>query len=223
MKKELKYLIFVAVAVTVVGFAAVTFMFGDVVKSEHKAEQKLENPAYPMITNLASEHSFSYGPVDAKVTVVEFFDPECESCAMVSPYIKKEMKYYEGKVRWVFRYMPYHKNSRNAVAALEALRKQDLFLEGMEILFKTQKEWGEQKEPMIEKINQVVLQIKGLKKDQYLKDLKNPQTEEILNKDEKEGKQAGIKGTPTFFVNNSIMDELDLDALIAKINAELGK
>lgn len=221
MKKELKYLIIVGLAVSVVGFAAVVFMFGDVLKSEKKVEQKLENPAYPMIANLASAHSFSYGPENAKVTVVEFFDPECESCAMVSPYVKKEMKYYEGKVRWVFRYMPYHKNSRNAIAALEALRKQDLFLEGMEVLFANQKVWGEQKEPMVDKINQLVFQIKGLKKDQYLKDLSNPATEEIIRKDELEGKQAGIKGTPTFFVNNSIMEELDLDSLIARINKGL--
>lgn len=221
MKKELKYLILVGVAVSVVGFAALMYMFGTELKTNHKAEQKSENPAYPIITNLAASHSFSYGPENAKVTVVEFFDPECESCAMVSPYVKKEMKYYEGKVRWVFRYMPYHKNSRNAIAALEALRKQDLFLEGMEVLFAKQKEWGEQTEPMIEKINQIVFQIKGLKKDQYLKDLTNPATEGIIRKDELEGKQAGIKGTPTFFVNNSIMEELDLDSLIARINKGL--
>ncbi|MBC7754791.1 MAG: thioredoxin domain-containing protein, partial [Moraxellaceae bacterium] len=68
-------------------------------------QNQIDIKAFPSIGNLAASHSYSYGPLDAKVTIVEFFDPECESCAAVAPLIKNEMKYYEGKVRWVFRYM----------------------------------------------------------------------------------------------------------------------
>ena len=61
------------------------------------------------------------------------------------------MKFYEDKVRWVFRYMPFHRNSRAVIAALEAARKQNLFLETMDLLFGKQKELGEKQEPMNEK------------------------------------------------------------------------
>lgn len=155
--------------------------------------------------------------------MIEFFDPECESCAAVSPYIKKEMKFYEGKVRWVFRYMPYHRNSKAAIAALEAARKQNLFLEAMELLFAKQKEWGEKQEPMNEKINSIVLSLDGINKTQYLKDLANQNIEVLIGQDETEGKQAGVKGTPSFFVNGVMMERLDLDSLISRINAELEK
>jgi len=223
MKKELKYLMIIAAAVTAIGFVAVIALFGFEVKPESKSIGKNETPSYPMITNLVAVHSFSHGPKDAKVTVVEFFDPECESCAMVSPYIKKEMKFYEGKVQWVFRYMPLHRNSKAAVAALEAARKQNLFVEAMELLFEKQKEWGEQQEPMNEKINQILFGLNGLNKDQYLKDLANQNIDEILKQDEIEGRQAGVKGTPTFFVNNKMLEALDLDSLIAKINEGLNQ
>ena len=76
---------------------------------------------------LTGQDNFSVGTKEAKVTVVEYFDPECETCAKVSPYIKTEINYYKEKVRWVFRYMAYHPNSLNAIRILEAARKQNLY------------------------------------------------------------------------------------------------
>lgn len=224
MKKEVKYLIIVALAVTILGLIGVLTLFGEKVVSNEKLHQQAkENPKFPLITNLVATHSFSHGAPDAKATVIEFFDPECESCAAVSPYIKKEMKFYEGKVRWIFRYMPFHRNSKAAIAALEAARKQNLFLEAMELLFAKQKEWGERQEPMNEKINELILSISGIDKAKYLRDLANQNVDALIAQDEVEGKQAGVKGTPTFFVNGLMMERLDLDSLISRINEELGK
>lgn len=219
MKKEVKYLLGTLLVVIAASFAVYQF----VLKQNVNPQVKMETPAFPLITNLVTNHSFAYGPADAKVTVVEFFDPECESCSAVAPQIKKEMKYYEGKVRWVFRYMPYHHNSRNAVAALEAARKQNLFLEAMTLLFETQHQWGEKQVSTKDEIVKIVTSLKGLDKAQFMKDLEDPATEEILIKDQTEGKQAGVKGTPSFFVNGVMLERLSLDDLIAKINAGLAE
>ena len=51
-------------------------------------------------------HSRSRGPQDAKVTVVEFMDPECESCRAMHPIVADLFARYEGRVRFVIRYMP---------------------------------------------------------------------------------------------------------------------
>lgn len=219
MKKEIKYLLTV---VAVVALASLG-IYQLAVKQDVKPHLTASAPNFPMITNLASSHSFSYGPENAKVTVVEFFDPECESCSAVSPYIKKEMKFYEGKVRWVFRYMPYHFNSKSAIAVLEAARKQNLFLESMELLFATQKEWGEKQVSMKNEIIEVVSKVPSMDKKRLLAELENSTTQQIIEQDAQEGKMAGVKGTPTFFVNGVILDRLDLDGLIARINAELAK
>lgn len=219
MKKEVKYLLGTLLVVIAASFAVYQFAL----KQNVNPQAKMETPAFPLITNLVTNHSFSYGPVDAKVTVVEFFDPECESCSAVAPQIKKEMKYYEGKVRWVFRYMPYHHNSRNAVAALEAARKQNLFLEAMTLLFETQQQWGEKQVSTKDEIVKIVTSLKGLNKAQFMKDLEDPAIDEILLKDQTEGKQAGVKGTPSFFVNGVMLERLSLDDLIFKINAGLAE
>jgi protein-disulfide isomerase len=218
MKKEVKYLLGVLIGVIVISF------FGFKLFLQDKAQTKVADvPSYPMMTNLVTLDSFSYGPVDAKVTVIEFFDPECESCAAVSPYIKNEMKHYEGKVRWIFRYMPYHFNSKLAIAALESARQQNLYLEAMDLLFKHQPEWGEKQVSAADEINKLVLSLPQINKDKYLKDFNNPEIQNMINRDQAEGKQAGVKGTPTFFVNGMIIDELNLDTLISRINAGLGQ
>lgn len=222
MKKEAKYLIYVAAAVVVAGIVfALTVSKTDSAVNIEKPVTK--TPSFPMITNLVTMHSFAYGPADAKVTVVEFFDPECESCAAVAPKIKNEMKYYEGKVRWVFRYMPYHHNSKNAIAALEAAKKQNLFLEAMTLLFETQHTWGEQRDSTNEAIVKLVTSIKGIDKAKFMQDLNDPATAEIIKKDQTEGENAGVKGTPSFFVNGVMLERLSLDELIARINDGLGE
>ncbi len=175
----------------------------------------------PMVSNLASLHSFSYGPIDAKVTVVEFFDPECESCAAVAPYLTKEMEFYKDKVRWVFRYMAYHKNSKTAIRVLEAARKQNLFLEVQHTLFENQKNWGEQQVSTEVQILETASKIKSINMDQLKKDMSDSTIEDIINSDATEGTQAGVKGTPTFFINGVILEEFNFDLLIQKINERL--
>ncbi len=187
-------------------------------------EKKMIVPAIqqvPMVSNLVANHSFSSGPADAKVTVVEFFDPECESCAAVAPIIKNEMKYYEGKVRWVFRYMAYHQNSKAAVKVLEAARKQNLFLEVKDTLFEKQKIWGERQGSMENEILKIVSQIKSLDINKLKKDMNDPSILDVISKDKIEGEKSGVHGTPTFFVNGILIEELDMDLLIKKINERL--
>jgi protein-disulfide isomerase len=219
MKKEIKYLLAVVGIVAAASFG----IYQSALKQNEKPQSITIAPNFPLITNLAANHSFSYGPENAKVTVVEFFDPECESCSAVSPYIKKEMKFYEGKVRWVFRYMPYHFNSKTAIAVLESARKQNLFLESMELLFTTQKKWGEKQVSMKNEIIEIVSRVPSMDKQRLLAELENPAIQQIIEQDAQEGKMAGVKGTPTFFVNGVILERLDLDGLIARINAELAK
>ncbi|WP_181959167.1 thioredoxin domain-containing protein, partial [Klebsiella pneumoniae] len=47
----------------------------------------------------------SYGPADAKVTVVEFFDYQCIYCARLAPELEKVIK-ANPDVRFVFKEFP---------------------------------------------------------------------------------------------------------------------
>src|SRR5688500_426837 len=64
---------------------------------------------------LVRPDSASIGPADAKVTLVEFYDPECGTCATFNPIVKKILELHEGRIRYVVRYVPQHTNSMFAV------------------------------------------------------------------------------------------------------------
>ncbi len=222
MKKELKTLIIVFCST----LSALFIIYLAFLKTETSIEPTTVTSnkiiqAPPLIANVSTAHSFSVGPENAKVTVVEFFDPECESCAAVAPYIKKEMSYYKDQVRWIFRYMAYHHNSELAIRILEASRQQNLFLEVQNFLFENQKTWGEQKTSVQEILFKLLPQIKNLNIEKLKIDMNNPKTTEMIAIDKADGEKYGVTGTPTFFVNGILLQELNLDNLIAQINKGL--
>lgn len=92
------------------------------------------------------------GAEDAPVTLVEFFDPECESCRMVYPAIKDLLKSYEGKVRLVLRYMPLHPNSVQTSQALQAAHEQGKYWDLLTVMFERQPEWADHHSPKPEKV-----------------------------------------------------------------------
>lgn len=100
-------------------------------------------PAYPAQgAPLVRPHAPMLGPVDAPVTIVEFFDPSCEGCRAFHPYVKQIVADYRGKVRVVVRYAPLHQGSDEAVAILEAAREQARFEPVLEALLLRQPEWA---------------------------------------------------------------------------------
>src|SRR5688572_32348539 len=115
MRKEVGILLAIVVLVVVGGLVGASYYRGSVQKA----------PVQPSVAeNLVRPDSPSLGPADAKVTVVEFLDPECESCAAFAPQVKSLLKEYEGRVRFVVRYMPLHRNAKIAAQYIEAAGEQ---------------------------------------------------------------------------------------------------
>jgi len=162
----------------------------------------------------------SQGPTTARVVLVEFLDPECESCRALHPVTKTILKEYEGKVRYVVRFMPFHANSVYAASMLEAARIQGKFWEALDLLFEHQPEWGSHSAPKPELIP---ASLKPLKLDmaKLVEDAKNPEVAALVYRDKQDGIKAGVNGTPTFFVNGRMLRELGDAPLRAMIDEEL--
>ena len=67
-------------------------------------------------------HSPTFGPADAPVIIVEFFDPSCEACRAFYPIVKQILAEYPGQVRLVLRYTMFHQGSEEVSRILEAAR-----------------------------------------------------------------------------------------------------
>jgi protein-disulfide isomerase len=186
-----------------------------------RAEEVAKQPAPPPSV-LVRPHSHSLGPANAKVTIVEFLDPECESCREMYPAVKHLLQEYAGKVRLVVRIMPFHKNSLYAASALEAAAEQGRYWDFLEVLFVNQPRWGSHHDPKPELIPELARQI-GLDMEAFNRSHNNPAHRTRLEMDREDGKSLGVNGTPTFFVNGRPLERLGYEPLKALIDEELAK
>ena len=146
------------------------------------------------------DYSPRYGKNDAKVFLIEFFDPECESCRLFHPHVKRLIDEYNGKVQLILRYAPFHANSKIAIAALEASKKQNLYWESLAILFERLPLWGSHHNPQIDLIYDF-LPLVGVNIDQLKIDMRDPNIQKIIEQDTIDLKKLGVRATPSFFVN----------------------
>lgn len=213
-------------AALIVVFALVAFLYRRDQEQERVvqvAEQtRIAEQAPSNDTVFVRPHSRSLGPVDAKVTVVEFLDPECESCRAIYPMVKHLLSQYEGRVRFVLRYMPLHPNSLYAAGALEAAGEQGRYWEMLETLFQHQPEWGSHHHPRPELIPGYAQKV-GLDMQAFERSLSAGAHHKIVETDHADGKALGVTGTPTFFVNGRLLERLGYETLKALIDQELAK
>lgn len=171
---------------------------------------------------LVRPHAPIIGPADAKVTVVEFFDPSCEACRAFYPMVKQMMDVYPDEVRLVLRYAPFHDGSDEAVRMIEGARRQDKFTAALEALLAGQPEWAAHGQPDLEKAWQLV-GTTGVDLSKARADSALPEVAEILRQDMADAAALAIQQTPTFFVNGRPLEDFGPQQLFDLITEEVMK
>ena len=172
--------------------------------------------------NIQRVGNYTKGPIDAKVTIVEFFDPECEGCAAFHPILQKILSEYPQDVQLVARYMLFHGNSYPAALALEGAGKQGKYWEMYSILLERQSEWSHQEKPVTTIFEGFAKEL-NLDLTEFNKSYDDLTFQAALAKDVEEGKMLGVRGTPTFFINGQILMNLSYNDLKNAIDKELIK
>lgn len=170
---------------------------------------------------LVRDHSPAMGHPLYRVTLVEFLDPECESCRRFHPVVKKLLKKYENSIYYVVRYAPFHRHSKEAVAFLEAARIQGKYWEALDLLFERQPQWADHHHPRPE-VKWTYLSELGLDEAQMRRDVKLPKIQKMIELDIKDGSGLRVRGTPTFFVNGQPLEKFGPEFLEQKIQQALG-
>jgi protein-disulfide isomerase len=104
------------------------------------------------------------------------------------------------KVKLVFKNFPLrnHKFAMEAATAALAAEKQGKFWEFHDLLFKDYNRLNEQK------VKEIAQQLK-LDMEKFEKDRKDPGIRRLINRDLAEGNRAGVRGTPTTFINGRLL------------------
>jgi len=152
------------------------------------------------LTLLARPHAPTLGSPQAKVHIVEFLDPACETCAAFYPFVKKLMAENPDRIRLTIRYAPFHPGSDLVVKALEAARKQDKYWPALEALLNSQAEWAPNHTAQIH-LAWKPLQRAGVDVQRALFDMQAPDIEKAIAQDVADARALNVTKTPEYFVN----------------------
>jgi protein-disulfide isomerase len=73
-----------------------------------------------------------------------------------------------------------------------------------------------------DKINEIAIELK-LDMEKFQADINLPDIQRIINRDIQNGKDIGVAGTPTIFINGKQINPRTFDDFITKIESELEK
>ncbi len=140
------------------------------------------------------------GPADAKIRIVEFSDFQCPACRAAEAPLRRLTTLYDGKVRLVFKHFPLrmHAWANPAAVAAECAGRQGKFWEYHDRLYDQQDEWTNDKFDGF---------LAGYAKDLALDApawqacRREPSAAQAAESDMKDGNDAWVGSTPTFFIN----------------------
>lgn len=212
MKKVLKYLGMLAIPVVIV----VGIIF---------ASRGSSTTAPIPLPSAITTDDWTKGNPEALVTLVEYSDLQCPMCAYFNPLVNRVIEDYGDQVLFAYRHFPLsiHQNSQTSARAAEAAGKQGKFFEMSNILFAKQNEWGILPNPQT--AFESYATSLSLDTAQFIADYNSSEVKDLVKADLTSAERAGLRGTPTFFVNGI---EIELpkggyDGLAAVIEAALAQ
>jgi protein-disulfide isomerase len=183
-------------------------------------DNALSSASMAKIEHVQRDHSVIMGPPDAKVTIVEFFDPACGTCSAFYPFVKKLIKDNPGKVNLVLRYLPLHQNSDVIVSILDAARLQDRFAQTLARAYQTRNAWIEHHVARPEKFWAQLAGL-GLDMQQLNADMQSPEIARRIKLDRLDAEQLDVSKTPGFFVNGKPLVQFGYQQLQDLVESEI--
>lgn len=212
MKK--KYLVASAGIILVALFATAAFIYNNR-KAEKISASAQKNAAY-----LQRDYSPTLGSPDAKVTIVEFYDPACGTCRAFHPFVKQLMAAYPGKIKLVHRYTPFHRGSDYVVKILEAARLQNRYWETLEATFEAQPVWASHDNPQPQNLWMRLGNV-GLNMEMARANMGSPEIAAHIRQDMADARQLEVTKTPGFFVNGRPLINFGYKQLQTLVESEI--
>jgi protein-disulfide isomerase len=169
-----------------------------------------------MKADLVSYHDdHVLGPDTAAITLVSYCDFECPYCGRAYSIIKRLQASLTDHLRFIFRHFPLiqkHPFAQQASEAAEAAGAQGQFWAMHDLLFENQ---DAVREDDLERYAEML----GLDTARFNDELTRKVYAARVGRDVRFGRQNGVTGTPTFFINGSRhTDENTLRRLVLSVS-----
>jgi protein-disulfide isomerase len=150
----------------------------------------------PPRLKIATDGHAAKGAKDAPIEMVEFSDFQCPFCARAHGTLKQVLTAYGDKIRFIYRHypLPNHPNARPAAEASACALEQDRFWQYHDQLFAN-----------TSKLSDADLKAHaasaGLDTGKFAACFDNRKYKGQVDRDVQEAGEAGVTGTPAFFIN----------------------
>jgi protein-disulfide isomerase len=205
-------LVIAITAVAVIGFSAAAFYYNRATTPVQVTAPVQDSSA------LVRFNSPSFGPAKASVTVVEFFDPSCESCRAFYPIVKQMMAKHPDDIRLVLRYVPLHVGSEQAIRLLETARKQGVYPQVLQAVLESQPQWHDDANATAAWTAAIQA---GLDEAKAREILMSAEITATIARDAADAKTLGVTRTPSFFVNGKPLTNFGAQPLYDLIRSEM--
>lgn len=166
--------------------------------------------------------TWALGSPSALVTVEEFADFQCPTCAQMHPKVKEIRAALGDRVRIIFRQFPLtiHPFGYDAACASEAAGLQGKFWEMQNMLFANQQSWANSNDAR--RLFADYAKTLGLNVEKFSDDMIGLQVKNKVDADIQRGRALNVESTPAFYINGKLLGR-DLDGLRSVVEAELQK
>lgn len=197
---------------------ALVALGGGLYLANHASNTPATTPSAAGTPSPVTDQDWSLGPKDAKVTLLEYLDLQCPACASTYPFVEQTIQ-QNPDVRYVARYFPLteiHKNALASAKAAEAAGQQSKFFEMAKLLFSRQSSWENLPDPTATFEDYAKELNLDLDKFRSVRDSKA--TADKIQASRDEAVRLNLAGTPSFFVNNQLLQLNTLNDLTTAID-----
>lgn len=170
--------------------------FLDTLRAKTAVRVTLEPPRQ----QIATDNSPSRGPAGAPIELVEFSDFQCPFCLRANPTVRQVLDTYGDRIRFVYRHypLPSHPNARPAAEAAECAAEQGKFWPYHDKLFASQSKLADAD------LKQDAAEL-GLDTAKFDACVDSHKYRKQIEADVQAGQEAGVDGTPAFFINGRLI------------------
>ena len=174
--------------------------------------------SYSFVVQINTKNSPFLGKEDAQVEVVVFSEFQCPHCSRLGPLFEETLANNPETVKIVYKNFPIrgHNNARPAALAALAAHEQGKFWEYHDELYANMPQLGPKK-------YQEIAETLELDLEKFKKDQTSPEVTKQLERDLQDAKQAGVRGTPTIFINGRKLKDRNIVSVQKLIDAELDR
>ena len=149
---------------------------------------------------IAKANRPTQGPENAPIEMIEFSDFQCPYCEGAFPTVKQVLNTYGDRIRFTYRHypLPIHPRARPAAEAAQCAAEQGKFWQFHDKLFGDQSRLGD------DDFKQDAAQL-GLDAAQFNACVDSHKYKAEIDADIHAGDEAGVSGTPAFYINGRML------------------